>query len=201
MPVQIRHARIIISEHNRIVMLLTFISFWSFSAVANARFARPDLENVPVQRLAENLQKQIEAKPKDAALQVNLARLYAMAYALKTDTAEINKNNKGPLTPWFGYTPAHVPFQVQKTEDEEERKQAEANLKLAIEHYKLAIALDKKNLTAQPGSAWCLEQSGKVMQAIDQYRETIEKGWAAEKDLQSGDLFFQSVTVEASEYL
>ena len=190
----------------RIATLLACLTLWSFSAVANARFARPDLEKVPIERLAENLKKQIEAKPKDATLQVNLARLYAMAYALKTDTAEINRNNKGPLTPWFGYTPAHVPFQVKETEDEDnisedQLKQANANLKLAIEHYKLAIELDKKNLTAQLGYAWCLEQAGKTMEAMDKYRETIENGWAAEKDLERGGLFFRSVTVEASEYL
>jgi hypothetical protein len=166
-----------------------------------ARFARPDLEKIPVERLAENISKQIAEDPKNAELQLNLARLYAMAYALKTDTAEINKNNKEQVKPWFGYVHQHVPFVVQKSDDKEIEQAAEKNLQLAIKHYEKAIELDEKNLTAALGLAWALDQSGKSMKAIDKYREIIEKAWEVEKELKSGGLMFQSVVAETARYL
>ena len=63
---------------------------------ALARYRRPDVEKVPVARLVANLTKLTKAHPKDANAWFNLARVHAMAFALKTDTAEVRQ---GPGRP------------------------------------------------------------------------------------------------------
>src|SRR5262245_50744531 len=106
--------------------LLVIVAGVGAPMLAFARYARPDIEKVPVERLVKNLEERIKQKPDDAEAVFNLARVHAMAYALKSDTAEVRKGeeNKGA---WFGYEPAHVPFANEPTKDE-------ARLKAAKEH-------------------------------------------------------------------
>ncbi len=169
-------------------------------SVLQARFRRPDLENVPVKDLIENLKKKVEAEPKNAELRINLGRVYAMAYSQKLDTIRINKRN--PDKAWFGYTPPHVPFSyIKNTDDKEKIKKAKASLKLAIAEFKKAVDLDKNNLTAQLSLAWCTDQSGKDKEAIKMYRAIVEKAWETEKAMTRGGLRWRSVVVEAGGYL
>src|SRR5262249_10226466 len=85
-------------------------------APAWALYIRPEIIKAPVTRLADNLQAHLKKNPKDVQARFNLARLYAMAYALKTDTADAlkGKENQGA---WFGFEPRPIPFQVKKTDD------------------------------------------------------------------------------------
>lgn len=64
---------------------------------ADGRFVRVDVVNVPVERLASNLEKAIEKEPKNAQAVLNLARLHAMAYSLRTGAA-LDDNGDGRLT-------------------------------------------------------------------------------------------------------
>ena len=73
-------------------------------------YIRPDLEKVPVERLVTNLEAAVKKDPKDVKSLVNLSRVHAMAYALKTDTADIRKGKEAD-GPWFGYEPKYVPFE------------------------------------------------------------------------------------------
>src|SRR5262249_60634904 len=81
-----------------------------------ALYTRPEIIKVPVTRLADNLQDHLKKNPKDVQARFNLARLYAMAYALKTDTADAFKGRENQGA-WFGFEPRPIPFQVKKTED------------------------------------------------------------------------------------
>ena len=83
---------------------------------ARARYIRPQLEATPVDRLGKNLSEQLKAKPKDVMLRFNLARVHAMAFALKTDQAKV-RSGKENLGAWFGYEPRHVPFKAVRTKD------------------------------------------------------------------------------------
>jgi len=167
---------------------------------AQARFIRPQLEVTPIDRLVKNLSEQVKAKPKDVSLRLNLARVHAMAFAKKTDkaTIRIGKTNLGA---WFGFTPIHVPFKVVETKDAAKQKAATAQLELALLRYQEVIKMNPKQLTAQLGYGWCLEQAGENDKAIAQYRKTIELGWAKEKDMQFAGLSWHSVVAEASGYL
>jgi tetratricopeptide (TPR) repeat protein len=165
-----------------------------------AMYIRPDIIKVPVDRLIKNLESQAVSKPDDASVLLNLARLHAMAYALKTDTAEVwkGKENAGA---WFGYEPRHVPFDAQPSQNEAQLRVAREHLSKAIELYQRVVAMDPDNLTAALGYAWCLDQSGDKETAIQEYRKVIEAGWQKEKDMKTAPLGFHSVTAEAARYL
>jgi tetratricopeptide (TPR) repeat protein len=168
--------------------------------ITQGMYAMQDLVNVPVERLIRNLEAIAEKDPKNAQVRFNLARVHAMAYALKTDTARVvkNKENQGA---WFGYEPNHVPFKAVSTNDKNKLNAAREHLARAIEQYEEALKLDPGNLTAALGHAWCVEQSGDKERAIKEYREVIETAWVKEKDLTRAPLGWHSVTAEAAGYL
>jgi hypothetical protein len=166
-----------------------------------ARYIRPEVERVPVERLITNLEAAVKKDPKDVQARVNLARAHGMAYALKTDTAEVLKGqeDKGP---WFGHEPRFVPFsKVEKTDDADKQKAAKAHLAKAVEDFKQAVKLAPDNLPARLGYAWTLEQSGEKKDAVKEYRALIDDAWKKEKDLTRLPLGGHSIVAEASGYL
>jgi tetratricopeptide (TPR) repeat protein len=166
-----------------------------------AEYGRADLVNVPITRLIANLEEQAKQKPKDARLRLNLARVHAMAYARKTDTAQVNRHKK-EFGAWFGNEPKHVPFEpVKKSTDKKKLRVAKEHLAKAIERYEEAVKLDAKNLTAQLGLAWCIDQSGNKERAIEAYRKVATTGWEQESKVEYGMLGGRFIAIEAGEYL
>lgn len=159
-----------------------------------------DLVNVPVERLTRNLEEIARSDPKNAQVRLNLARAHAMAYALKTDTARVVKNDEKRGV-WLGYEPEHVPFKNVSTSDQIKLNTAREHLARAIEWYDKVIKLTPNNLTAVLGHAWCIDQSGDKEKAIKEYRQLIETAWPKEKDLRGAPLGWHSVTAEAAGYL
>jgi hypothetical protein len=166
-----------------------------------AMYARVEVERVPVERLVTNLEAAVKKDPKDVQALVNLARAHGMAYALKTDSAEVRKGQeeKGP---WFGHEPKFVPFsKVEKTDDEAKQKAAKEHLAKAVENFKQAVKLAPDNLPARLGYAWTLEQAGEKTDAVKEYRALIEDAWKKEKDIKSLPLGGHTIVVEAAGYL
>src|SRR5262245_43944027 len=120
-----------------------------FVPPAGALYIRPDLENVPVEKLVGTIQKLVDKNPKDVQARFNLARVHAMAYALKTDTTPVRKDKKTGLEDraWFGYEARHVPFAAKPTDDAAKQKAAQEHLAKAVEQYKEAVKLAPENLT------------------------------------------------------
>src|SRR5215510_14008804 len=125
-----------------------------------ARYMRPDLDKIPVEQLVKNLEALAAKNPKDATVLLNLARVHAMAYALKSDTAQVNKK-RPEAGAWFGFEPQHVPFTAKPTTDAAKEKEARAHLEKAIERYREAAKLAPDNLTVALGLAWCVDQAEK----------------------------------------
>jgi tetratricopeptide (TPR) repeat protein len=167
---------------------------------AGAMFMRPDLVDIPVDRLAENLAKLAEENPKDAQARYNLARLHAMAFALKTDATRVWRGQEKRGV-WFGHTPKTVPFTNTPTDDPEKLKIAEDHLAKAIAQYGKAVELAPDFLAAQLGHAWCVEQAGKKQEAVDLYRKLITRAWEREGKAQFGGLGGHFITSEAADYL
>jgi hypothetical protein len=165
-----------------------------------ARYRRPDLEMIPIARLVDNLEKIAAKNPKDIQVRFNLARAHAMAYALKTDTAQVFKGKEMDGA-WFGYEPNHVPFAAKASDDAAKLKTAQEHLAKAIERYKEVVKLASANLTARLGLAWCIDQSKNKKEAIKEYQTVIEDAWKKEKDLDKAPLGWHSVTAEAAGYL
>jgi hypothetical protein len=162
---------------------------------------RPDLEEVPVDRLIANLGAKVKEKPNDVALLFNLARTHAMAFASRAENVRVwrGKEDRGP---WFGYEPPHVPYKVAPaTNDDAALATAKKHLATAIQLHEKVLKLKPDHLGAQLGHAWLLEQAGKTKEAVAAYRTTIEAAWKTEGKLQLGRLGSRYITSEGAGYL
>ena|GEM_PF-328494 len=151
----------------------------------DALYKSVDIEKVPVNRLIQNLEKLVAKEPKNSQLRFNLARVHAMAFALKLppkQKVEAVKGN-GSDGAWFGYNPLDVPFVAVTSNNPAAMKAAREHLSQAIRIYKETLLLDPSNDIARLGLAWCLDQFGDKAQAIAGYRSIVAEGWAREQAL------------------
>jgi hypothetical protein len=192
--------RIAVSGWFRTSLLLAACAVLLPVGTLNARYIRPVLEVVPVEKLVKNLEQMVAKAPKDVQARLNLARVHGMAYASRTDQAQVFKG-KEERGAWFGYAPKHVPFTVTPSKDEAKEKAAKEQLVKAIQRYREVVQLAPDNLTARLGLAWTVEQSGDKKDAVKLYRAVIEQAWGKEKDLKRAPLGWHSVTAEATGYL
>lgn len=176
------------------------LAFILMAGTVQARYIRPDLVNIPVPRLIENLEELAKKNPKDVTVRFNLARVHAMAFALKTDTTQIRREKESEGA-WFGYEPKPVPFAVQPTEDAARKDAAEKHLQAAIRIYEDVVKEKPDHLIAQLGFAWCIAQQGDKTKAVAAYRKVAELAWEKEKDLKVGGLGFHAITSETAGYL
>ena len=179
-----------------IVGVLILVSTWPL----RAHYGPILLEQVPIDRVVANLEVQATARPADALIQINLARAHGMAYAKKTERADVIKSQPERGV-YFGQQPANVPFRAETTSDPVKQAAASVHLKKSIEHFTAALAIAPDNLVARLGLAWMTEQSGDKVAAIAAYRDVIERAWKVEGQLKRADLGFVPVTAEAADYL
>ena len=180
--------------------LLCTLAILAASFELSAKFIRPDIENVPVSRVIENLEAIANKNPKDAVSRFNLARAHAMAFALKTEQAPIWRGRETNGV-WFSYTPPHVPFRAKPTEDPQLLKAAKAHLAKAVASYREVVALNPQHHSARLGLAWSLQQGGEKAAAIKEFRSVIDDAWQKEKDMKSAGLHFHSIVAEGAGYL
>jgi tetratricopeptide (TPR) repeat protein len=165
-----------------------------------AEYIPAEIEKVPVSRLAENLEGILKKEPKNVQVRFNLARLHAMAYALKADETSIRKGREQDGA-WFGYEPRPVPFEVKKNDDAGKEDAARKHLEKAINLYDEVVKEKPDHLIAQLGRAWCVAQRGKKDDAVKEYRKVIETAWEKEKDLKTAPLGWHGITSETARYL
>jgi tetratricopeptide (TPR) repeat protein len=177
-------------------LLLALVPGAISPALAWATYRMPEVAEVPVERLVANLEKTLDTvgsssstapTPKEeAATRLNLARLHAMAFAKKAETAQVLAGREDQA--WFGFEPAFVPFQTKPVTDPKQEAAAKGHLDEAIRQYARVLGLDEENLTAALGHAWCVDQSGKKDEAIRLYRKVIDTAWKADGALKQGNL-------------
>ena len=157
---------------------------------------------VPVERLVANLERDLEADPKNATMHTNLARLHGMAYALKSE--EVPAGGWKPEDkekPFFGPNPTLIPYRVKPASDPAVESRAKEHLEKAIQHYEAALAIDPKSLLARLGYGWMLDQAGNDARAIVEYRQVIEQAWPAEQKVKAAMPSQRFYTQETAEYL
>lgn len=164
-----------------------------------------DVENVPVDRVVANLERQVGERPKDVDLRINLARVHAMAFAWKTSTipsAMFQRGSKEPVVPWAGYfVPAFRQFEVKSSGDARALAAALEHLTKAIARYREVLELAPENLTAKLGLGWTLSQSGDRVGAIAALRDVVARALPLDRR-DPGVLGNQrSLTEEAALYL
>lgn len=184
----------------RFVPLLAGIGLVLTAGAASAIYLRVEIEKVPIERLMRNMQEAIKKKPKDAQAVLNLARLHAMAFALRSE--DIPVPAKRPDTIWFGYEPPLVPFRnVAKTDDDKRLQMARGHLDKAIGLYEDALKLDAKDLRAHLGYGWLLTQAGKKEKALPVLRKVAEEGWKSDQKLRGITPGSTVYTPEVASYL
>lgn len=166
-----------------------------------ARYRMVEVINVPVQRLTDNLERQLKQEPKNLTVRKNLARVYAMAYALESDTVEVvakSAKDDADMIPSFGHEPP-LTYPVKPKDDDARRKLSRLYLAKALENYASALEGAPDDLVAMMGHAWCLEQFGAKEKAVAEYRTIVQQAWPQES--KSTGIFGTFVTEEAAGYL
>lgn len=165
-------------------------------AVAGAMPYKPDLVDVPVDRMVANLEKRVAADPKNAHLQYLLARVHAIAYAEKSSKLVVQRGSEVPI----GSTEL-PPWKVEPGTSPAQKRSAEEHLAQAVEHYKLAAKYDPASLAASLGYGWCLVQQGRKSDARVVLTDLYERAWRSESTKTSMMPFEPCMACEASKYL
>lgn len=172
------------------------------SAHLAAIYMRMETRDVPIDRLVANLERELQANPASVQTLINLARLHAMAYALKVDAfpaAPIKPDQ--PELPSYPPGSSQIPSAVRPATSPEVEGRAAQHLKDAIRHYAAALALAPDNLTARLGHGWVLQQSGASTRAIAEYRRVVEQAWPSEQKIKALMPSQRLFTQEAAGYL
>ncbi len=165
-----------------------------------ALFIQPEIETVPVARVIANLEALVRKNPKDANARFNIARAHAMAFAVKSESAQVRRGGETNGV-WFDFTPPHIPFVVKPTEDAGKLKAAKDHLEKAVASYRDVLKAQPNHFSARLGLAWCLLQSGDKAGAVKEFRAVIQLAWDKEKNMEAAGLDFHSVVAEGSRYL
>jgi tetratricopeptide (TPR) repeat protein len=175
--------------------------------LASARFLAIHIpletRRVPIDRLTANLEREVKAHPSDVQTLVNLARVHAMAYALKIDdfpTMPPQDKRGGTEVPYFPPGP-RTPRTVRAAPSTEHAAQAARHLDAATRHYAAAIELAPDNITALIGYGWVLQQGQQREQATAAYRRVIQLAWPQDQKVRALMPYQEFVTAEAIGYL
>lgn len=155
-----------------VVLALGLIGMTSLSAM----FMMREIRKVPVARLVENLERHLRDFPENVSVRLNLARLYAMAYALKVTEFDADGS-----APWFGDVPNLLPGPARPAPSREHQERAKTDLARAEKKYSEVVRMAPDNFIARLGHAWTLEESGNKAGAITEYRKTVELAWPGDR--------------------
>ncbi len=184
------------------VVLALAVGVLTASAHLAGIYMRMETREVPIERLVANLERERKTDPTNVQTLVNLARLHAMAYALKVDAFPAAQPKPDqPELPSYPPGASHIPGAVRPAPSPEIATLAAQHLKDAIRHYAAALALAPDNLTARLGHGWVLQQSGASAQAIAEYRRVIEQAWPSEQKVKALMPSQRLFTQEAAGYL
>ena len=167
-----------------------------------AIYMRIETRQVPTDRLIANLERELKADPTNVQSLINLARLHAMAFALKVDEFPAAQSKQDqPELPSYPPGSGQLPPVVRPADSPEHAARAARHLKEAIRHYAAALALQPDNMTARLGHGWTLQQAGDTERAIAEYRLLIKQAWQSDQKLKGLMPSQQVFTNEAAGYL
>jgi hypothetical protein len=161
-----------------------------------------EARRVPIDRLIANLERAVSEDPADLQAVINLARVHAMAYALKLDDFPASQLSKDKSdVPFFPPGTGAAPGTVRLAPSAEHAERAARHLKEATRHYASAVARAPENITARLGYGWVLEQASHIERAIAEYRRVVPLAWAKEENVKALMPSQRFYTQEAIDYL
>jgi tetratricopeptide (TPR) repeat protein len=181
-----------------IVLVAAVVGLAAAPRPLSARYAIPDLVDLPLDRLIANLERAIDEQPEGFGAVHALARAHAMAYAWELGMEDQVEATQPALHPFFSPGGPHVPWAARDQEGDAPPSEARRHLDEAIRLYRRAVELDAGHpttaLTARLGLAWCLGEAGEAEEARTLLRAIVRE--AADAQLEHG---FQLGTILASE--
>lgn len=166
-------------------------------AHAEAKYAVPQLESVPIERAIENLEKKVRAaKDEKEAAQWRhpLARLHVMAFVAPEQPVSVVKANG--LVYDFPYS-----TRVEQFHPVANPKGKKEHVARALELYELELKADPKNWIARLGKAWTIDQQGRHEIARNEYRALLADALAKLDEGKESDIRIYDVGSEAANYL
>ncbi|MBI1175866.1 hypothetical protein GC207_00345 [bacterium] len=148
----------------------------------------PETENVPVERLLNNLTRELKAGTNDLEVTYQIARVHSMIYATNAQNLAVAKRTARISFGW-PVSDAGVPETVKLPADADGLRRAAKHLAAAIEYYEKALKLLRETderkarrwiLPIHLGYAWCLDQAGRRGDALKAYRQTLDIAWQTE---------------------
>jgi hypothetical protein len=158
----------------KIFRLLPLLALLILARPAQAKFMRPDVEKIPVDRLITNLETQVAQAPENTTKRYALGRLHAMAFWRGQFEADQSRSTS---LPWFGYCD-HFTMEGQPQVPNAEARE---HLKKAVAYLRQVTQQDTNHLVAALGLGWCLEQAGDLPAALAQYRKVVAQAWKSEE--------------------
>lgn len=169
---------------------------------ARAEYYYGDFEEAPVERLIQNLSRDLEREPENAHAHYLLARVHSMAFASAPDSLRVDPETGEPQLD-DGASHVFIPSLVDASggnkdmQDDEERRE---HLEKAIAHYRRALDLDPEHFPSQIGLGWTLMKAERREEALQVIRPAFERAWNEEKNA-SGIEVGRSLTLELGGYL
>lgn len=182
------------------------------SGTAFAEYTKAQIEQVPVERLVQNLSAAVRRSPHDPDKHFALARVHAMAWATGLTSLDVRKRTDEL---WVNNDRSAVPF-ANRIAVRSPSPAAAAHLRAAIMEYELGLSvlpaydgganetrvvqLDQPESVHRLGLAWCLDQVGEKSRARQLYRDVAEAAWRYESSVgpkASG----HPISAEAARYL
>ena len=112
----------------------------------SALFVRPEIEQVPVDRVVRNLEAIAKREPQNVEVRVNLARAHAMAYVLGTETLPMARGRETSAGPWVQPPGRWVSFATDKPDSAASpAPAARAPLQAAVDTYEGALRLSPRD--------------------------------------------------------
>jgi hypothetical protein len=174
------------------------VFFLVFFTLAEAKYAVQQLEQVPVERVIENLEKRFKGNAgslseSTTSLVLPLARLHVMAYVLPGKIVGVSKET-GMENIWGYASPIEHFHPIEKA------KGSAKDRDRALELYGMVLKKDPKNWIARLGVAWTHDQSGRRTEALGEYRAILKDSLASFDQKERGLLGYD-VGAEAATYL
>src|SRR5437660_4426402 len=136
--------------------------------LALAEYAPADVEEVPIARIAENLERTLKADPQDRTALLNLARLNAMAFA----AGPVTTVQRGTLELRSEYPTGRLLRSVPKQPPPKERRHY---LDQALRLYRLLLEREPTNAEGRLGLGYCLLLSGDKARAASVLRKLLDE--------------------------
>lgn len=167
---------------------------------ASAEYYLGPLDEIPIERLLENLRRRIENEPRIAQAHYLLARVHTLAFASAQPRFFVHSDSGDPEF-YDGASRVFIPpAAIEETADSDQRAIRDGHLREAIRLYRRALVLDPAHEPARIGLGWSLYRAGERQAALDILRPAFETAWEKEKDLDSFEMG-RSLTVEIGAYL